>query len=34
MLLALIPPVGIRLMIELGFLTGTPAENEYGSLVT
>jgi uncharacterized membrane protein YhaH (DUF805 family) len=33
MLIALIPLVGIWLIVEVGFLAGNPAENEYGSPV-
>jgi uncharacterized membrane protein YhaH (DUF805 family) len=33
MLIALIPLVGIWLIIEVGFLAGTATENEYGSPV-
>lgn len=33
MLIALIPLVGIWLIIEVGFISGEPAENQYGSPV-
>ena len=31
MFIALIPLVGLWLLVEVGFLAGDPAENEYGS---
>jgi uncharacterized membrane protein YhaH (DUF805 family) len=33
MLIALIPFVGLWLLVEVGFLAGTPAPNEYGNPV-